>query len=105
VPRRLFVQGDSERLVQVVSNLVTNAAKYTPNDGRVRVSARRKGDQIEISVVDNGVGIDASMLTHVFEAFAQAPQSIDRAKGWSGARTGDRGEPRQASRRNRHRQQ
>jgi len=84
VPRRLFVQGDSERLVQVVSNLVTNAAKYTPNDGRVRVSARRKGDQIEISVVDNGVGIDASMLTQVFEAFAQAPQSIDRAQGGLG---------------------
>jgi signal transduction histidine kinase/DNA-binding response OmpR family regulator len=84
VPRGLFVDGDPARLTQIVSNLVTNAAKYTASGGKILVSARRDGDWIAIIVVDNGIGIEASMLSRVFEAFTQAPQSFDRARGGLG---------------------
>ncbi len=84
VPRQLFVNADSDRLVQVVSNLVTNAAKYTPPGGRILVRVQREGDQAEIVVIDNGIGIEAEMLPRVFEPFAQARQSLDRARGGLG---------------------
>ena len=83
-PPDLVVLGDPTRLAQVVSNLLTNAAKYTPRGGRIAVSARRAGDAIEIVVRDNGIGIEPAMLERVFEPFAQARQAIDRAQGGLG---------------------
>jgi signal transduction histidine kinase/DNA-binding response OmpR family regulator len=84
VPRGLYVRGDVARLTQVVSNLLSNAAKYTPDSGRIRVTGTRTDGVVVLAVADNGVGIEASMLGRVFEAFAQAPQSVDRAKGGLG---------------------
>ena len=84
VPPQLFVNVDADRLVQVVSNLVTNAAKYTPSGGRILVRAQRVAEQIEIAVIDNGIGIEEAMLRRVFEPFAQAGQSLDRSQGGLG---------------------
>jgi signal transduction histidine kinase len=85
VPRGLIVRGDPARLAQVVSNLLTNAAKYTPSGGRIAVTAARDdGDQLALRVTDNGLGIEPAMLRRVFEPFAQERQSIDRARGGLG---------------------
>jgi signal transduction histidine kinase/ActR/RegA family two-component response regulator len=80
----LVVNADPERLAQVVSNLLTNAAKYTPRGGSVSVSASRRGPDVVLSVRDTGIGIPADMLPHVFELFVQGKQAIDRAGGGLG---------------------
>lgn len=80
----LAVNADPERLAQVVSNLLTNAAKYTPRGGCVSVSAMRRGADVVLSVRDTGIGIPADMLPHVFELFVQGKQASDRAAGGLG---------------------
>ena len=67
VPRGVYVDGDATRLSQVVSNLLTNAAKYTPPQGEIWVTAAQVGDSLHISVRDNGAGMSADVLPHVFE--------------------------------------
>jgi signal transduction histidine kinase len=84
VPAGLSVDGDRARLTQIVSNLLTNAAKYTRAGGQITVAARREDGHAMISVTDNGVGIEPTMLQRVFEPFAQEHQSIDRAQGGLG---------------------
>jgi CheY-like chemotaxis protein len=84
MPRGLRVLGDPVRLAQVLSNLLTNAAKYTMPGGRIEVVGRREGDRIVVVVRDDGVGIDPELLPHVFELFVQGGQSLDRAKGGLG---------------------
>lgn len=66
------VWADRERLHQVLSNLVGNAVKFTPAQGRIRVSAERDGDEVRVSVEDTGPGIPAEHLEHVFDRFWQA---------------------------------
>jgi len=78
------VLGDPARLAQVVSNLLTNAAKYTPPGGRIAVRGRCEAGRAIISVIDDGIGIEPDMLRQVFEPFAQASQAIDRARGGLG---------------------
>jgi signal transduction histidine kinase/CheY-like chemotaxis protein len=80
----LGVLGDPDRLAQVVSNLLTNAAKYTPPGGQIRVSAICDGDEVVLRVRDTGIGIDSQMLPHVFDLFTQDRQAIDRAQGGLG---------------------
>jgi signal transduction histidine kinase/CheY-like chemotaxis protein len=80
----LVVHGDPTRLAQIVSNLLSNAAKYTPRGGRITVSAARRGTQAEIGVTDTGIGIPPDKLPEVFEMFAQLGQSIDRANAGLG---------------------
>ncbi|HEX3138615.1 MAG TPA: hybrid sensor histidine kinase/response regulator, partial [Rhizobacter sp.] len=80
----VWVIGDPSRLAQVVSNLVNNAAKYTPNGGRIRVVLSRQGGEAVVSVEDNGVGIPENMLQHVFDMFAQINRTLDRAQGGLG---------------------
>jgi PAS domain S-box-containing protein len=79
-PRPIHVDGDPTRLTQMVSNLLNNAAKYTPHGGRIGLTADQEGDQVTIQVKDNGIGIPADMLPHVFDLFTQV--------GGSGARSG-----------------
>jgi signal transduction histidine kinase len=83
-PRGLAVDGDPDRLAQVVSNLLTNAAKYTERGGRVTVSAERRGDGIAVRVQDTGIGIAPEMLPRVFEMFVQEQQALDRSRGGLG---------------------
>jgi CheY-like chemotaxis protein len=80
----LWVDGDLTRLAQVVSNLLNNAAKYTPDGGHIALSLRHRAGLAEIEVRDNGLGIDAAMLPRVFELFAQSDQHLERAQGGLG---------------------
>ncbi|HEX8785825.1 MAG TPA: PAS domain S-box protein, partial [Telluria sp.] len=79
-----IVRGDRTRLVQVLTNLLNNAAKYTPQGGRITLAAAMRGDRVELSVADNGIGIDAALLPHVFELFTQAERTPDRGEGGLG---------------------
>ncbi len=81
---RIWTYADADRLSQVLTNLVSNAIKYTPENGRIVVSERIEGTNVLISVKDNGIGITAEMLPKVFELFAQADQGLDRAQGGLG---------------------
>ena len=78
------VQGDSMRLQQVIWNVVTNAVKFTPRDGRVTVRLDRQAGNARIVVSDTGQGIDAEFLPHVFEAFRQADSTTTRKQGGLG---------------------
>lgn len=80
----LPLDGDPTRLAQIVSNLLNNAAKYTPDGGAISLSALIDLDTMVVRVSDNGVGIPADMLSDVFEMFTQVGRSIDRAKGGLG---------------------
>jgi signal transduction histidine kinase len=85
VPKRgMVVDVDRERMTQVLANLLTNAAKYTPAGGRLGITADREGSDVVISVEDDGVGISAELLPHVFDLFVQARQTLDRAQGGLG---------------------
>ncbi len=85
VPRLgLIVRGDATRLAQVVSNLLTNAAKYTPAGGRISVTAAADGEAVVLRVRDNGIGISPEVLGHIFDLFVQARQELDRAHGGLG---------------------
>lgn len=80
----LCVLGDAIRLEQVFTNLIGNALKYTPAKGRIEVSVERTGGAVTVSVADSGVGIPAEALPHIFDLFAQADTTIDRAQGGMG---------------------
>jgi signal transduction histidine kinase/CheY-like chemotaxis protein len=67
----MILNADPVRIEQIVSNLLTNASKFTPEGGRIAISARRENDTVRISVTDNGIGIDPPMLKRIFEAFLQ----------------------------------
>jgi signal transduction histidine kinase len=71
-PDDLWAHGDASRLLQVVTNVVQNAAKYTPDEGRIEVRVRTLGSKVLVDVMDNGAGIDADMLPQVFGMFVQA---------------------------------
>jgi signal transduction histidine kinase len=75
---------DPVRLAQVISNLLNNAAKYTPTGGSISLTARRKDDTVEIEVADNGIGLTPQMLTKVFDMFAQVDPSMARSQGGLG---------------------
>jgi signal transduction histidine kinase len=83
-PPTLHVEGDSARLVQCVSNILANAAKYTDPGGQVRIDLRREGDIGVLSVQDNGIGISPEMLPRVFDLFVQSERSLDRSEGGLG---------------------
>jgi PAS domain S-box-containing protein len=77
----LVVHGDGMRLVQVVANLLNNAARYTPEGGRITLALERAGDAAAIRVRDNGAGIAPDMLAQVFELFVQAEPRDAGASG------------------------
>ena len=79
-----LIVADPARIQQVIWNLLSNAVKFTPRDGTVQVSARRTSSRIEISVHDNGEGIDPQFLPHVFEPFRQAESPQTRVHGGLG---------------------
>jgi signal transduction histidine kinase/ActR/RegA family two-component response regulator len=80
----LHVSGDAVRLAQVLGNLLTNAAKFTPPDGRIWLRLRRAGGEVEVVVEDSGAGIAPDLLPRVFDLFSQGEQPIDRRGGGLG---------------------
>jgi len=80
----LHVLGDRTRLIQVLSNILNNAAKYTPEGGRIVLSARVDGADVRIAVRDNGQGIEPSVLPYLFDLFTQAERTPDRSQGGLG---------------------
>jgi signal transduction histidine kinase/CheY-like chemotaxis protein len=79
-----FVHGDQKRLVQIVANVLNNAAKYTPEGGEIVVAMHAADDSVSYTVSDNGIGMAAHMIGHVFDMFAQAERSSDRSQGGLG---------------------
>lgn len=80
----VVVEGDATRLTQVVLNLLTNAAKYTPDGGRIDLELRCDADHVEVLVRDNGIGLPAEALSSVFDMFSQLEPALDRAQGGLG---------------------
>ena len=80
----MTIDGDGKRVVQILANVLNNAAKYTPAGGRIRIQARPHSGSAEIEISDNGIGMDASTLERAFELFAQADRSTDRQQGGLG---------------------
>ncbi|HEV3341531.1 MAG TPA: ATP-binding protein [Pirellulales bacterium] len=80
----LWVNGDASRLVQVLGNLLNNAAKYTEPGGRISLIVERENEQAVIRVRDNGIGIPPSMLPHVFELFTQGEWSANHSRDGMG---------------------
>jgi signal transduction histidine kinase len=80
----LPLHGDPVRLTQVIANLITNAAKYTNNGGRIHVQAHAEDGEAVLAVEDNGIGIAADMLPRLFDRFVQEKQALDRSRGGLG---------------------
>ena len=80
----VYVRADRVRLEQVITNLLSNAAKFTPKRGRIEVTLERGEDTAIIRVADTGKGIPREMLARVFDLFTQVNPSIDRAEGGLG---------------------
>ncbi|MFK3741587.1 ATP-binding protein [Massilia sp. TN1-12] len=80
----VWIEADPVRIAQIMSNLMNNAAKYTPPGGRIEVRLAVTGDGIVFSVRDNGIGIEPDMLAHVFESFVQVGSARHLAQGGLG---------------------
>ncbi len=83
-PTGLLIHADEDRLVQVVANLLSNAAKYTPPRGRIEVEGRRNGDGVELVVRDSGMGISPELLPEIFNLFVQGERTLARSEGGLG---------------------
>ena len=83
-PDTARVMGDKKRLVQVVANVLNNAAKYTPEGGTITLRSELGDDCVTIEIADNGIGMTPDLASHVFELFAQAERSSDRSAGGLG---------------------
>ena len=83
-PAPIWVYGDFARLSQVVGNILNNAAKYSSEGGKIELTVSAERGEALICVRDNGIGIDGTLLPHVFELFTQGERSLDRSQGGLG---------------------
>ena len=83
-PEPVYLDADPTRLAQVLSNLLTNAAKYTERGGDIRLAARREGGDVVVSVRDTGIGIAPEHLPRLFEMFSQVDSALERSQGGLG---------------------
>lgn len=81
---KITIHGDLTRLAQVFSNLLNNAARYTPNGGRIVLGVKTLDREVAVTVTDNGLGIPADMLSRVFDIFTQVDRSFEKAQGGLG---------------------
>jgi signal transduction histidine kinase len=84
-PGTLWIHADPTRLEQIVLNLLTNAAKYTPEGGLIKLTAESADGEVLITVRDNGMGIAPQLLPEMFQLFAQGERSIARSEGGLGS--------------------
>ncbi|MEO7094943.1 MAG: CheR family methyltransferase, partial [Polyangiales bacterium] len=83
-PRMMPVRGDANRLMQVVVNLLSNAANYSPRHSKVRLLVGIEGDNAVLRVIDHGVGIELELQERIFDLFVQSEQRLDRSRGGLG---------------------
>jgi signal transduction histidine kinase len=83
-PEPVHLQADFIRLAQVLANLLNNAAKYTEKGGHIWLKAEQQGSEVVVSVRDNGIGIAAEHLPHLFTMFAQLTPALERSQGGLG---------------------
>lgn len=83
-PEPAFILGDAKRIVQVMTNLLTNAAKYTPEGGDIVLDMEFESDHVKMNVSDNGIGMAPDLVQRAFELFAQAERTSDRSQGGLG---------------------
>lgn len=83
-PKSLLLNGDSVRLTQIFSNLLTNAAKYTPNNGHIEITAQCDGEEVAVAVKDDGIGLSPEHLARVFELFSQVDSALKQSQGGLG---------------------
>jgi PAS domain S-box-containing protein len=83
-PEPVHLDADLTRLAQVFANLLSNSAKYTPHGGHIGLSAGRRGEDVIVSVRDDGIGIPAESLRSIFDMFSQVDRSIERSTGGLG---------------------
>ena len=83
-PMPAFVLGDHKRLVQVLANLLHNAAKFTPEGGLIQIELAIDPDRVRMSISDNGQGMTSELLERAFELFAQGERKLDRSQGGLG---------------------
>ncbi|MEI9897363.1 MAG: ATP-binding protein [Chthoniobacter sp.] len=76
---KIYVNADPTRLEQIITNLLTNAIKYTRKGGEIRIELLQEGGEAVIRVMDTGIGIAPRMLPHIFELFTQGDRSLDRS--------------------------
>jgi CheY-like chemotaxis protein len=80
----LWIEADPTRMEQIVLNLLTNAAKYTPPGGKIELTAGRRENEVFITVRDNGIGVAPQLLPEMFQLFTQGERSIARSEGGLG---------------------
>ncbi|MGV3571994.1 MAG: response regulator [Ramlibacter sp.] len=83
-PESIELEGDDVRLSQVLSNLINNASKFSPERSHIALEASFRDGEVHIAVKDQGAGISPDFLPHIFDLFAQADQSLDRSQGGLG---------------------
>lgn len=83
-PGQTLVHGDKKRLVQVFANILSNAAKYTPDGGEITVSIEALPGSVKIEIADNGIGMTGEMIERAFDLFTQAERPLDRTQGGLG---------------------
>lgn len=83
-PAPLYIKGDPSRLIQVFGNLLNNAAKFTPREGRIELIAQAHEGEVVVQVRDNGAGIPPEMLNQIFDLFTQLNHALDRTTGGLG---------------------
>jgi signal transduction histidine kinase len=83
-PDPIWLNADSTRIEQIVTNLLTNAIKYTDEGGHIWLAVQQEGDRVMLRVRDTGLGITPAFLPHVFDLFTQAERSTDRSQGGLG---------------------
>lgn len=80
----IWLEADHTRIAQVISNLLNNAAKYTPDGGQIHLAVVLQGNEVTISVTDNGLGIPTEMLTQIFDLFTQVNRTLEQSQGGLG---------------------
>ena len=80
LPEALWVAGDRVRLIQIISNLINNAAKFTPYGGLITVDVVKDAESVLIQVIDNGIGLDSHHLHNIFDLFVQHAHTEERAQ-------------------------
>ena len=80
----LYIVGDGVRIAQVLGNILSNAVKYTPLEGEILIDVRGSDGDVQITVRDNGIGMSAETIPHIFDLFVQSQNSLERSEGGLG---------------------